>query len=35
MWRMGYILKPNNLSFVFKSIVLGRAGIEGEIPAAF
>lgn len=36
MWRMGYILKPNNLSFVFRSIVLGRGRMgRGRNPGSF
>lgn len=36
MWRMGYILKPNNLSFVFRSIVLGRGRMgRGRNPGCF
>lgn len=36
MWRMGYILKPNNLSFVFRSIVLGRGRMgRGKNPVCF
>lgn len=36
MWRMGYTLKPNNLPFVFGSIVLGRGRIaRGRNPGCF
>lgn len=36
MWRMGYTLKPNNLPFVFGSIVLGRGRMaRGRNPGCF